>query len=255
MKTKIILPFYNVEKWIKTTFNSIISQTYKNFEVYFLDDCSTDNSFKILSKLTANLDNINIISNKTRIGSVANLWKNMPLISQDLNDVIIIIDGDDWFFDSHVVKKVVDKHLEGWEFTHSKFVEYPNMLVVDEGGYSIEVKEKCSFRQDNWRCSGLRTFRRRLWNNIELKDIQNSEEEFYMYAGDQAYTYPLLEAAGDKIYRFNEIFHVYNRQNPINDDKVSRESQIRDEIKIRKINIKKYNFIIKNNNIKFEKLL
>ncbi len=46
----IIVPVYNIEKYICTCLDSIIGQTYKNLEVIIIDDGSTDNSGKICDK-------------------------------------------------------------------------------------------------------------------------------------------------------------------------------------------------------------
>ena len=40
----IVLPVYNGEKYLRESINSIIAQTYENWELLILDDCSTDNS-------------------------------------------------------------------------------------------------------------------------------------------------------------------------------------------------------------------
>lgn len=47
----IIVPVYNVELFIERCFNSVIEQTYKHLECLFIDDCSPDNSIKILEHL------------------------------------------------------------------------------------------------------------------------------------------------------------------------------------------------------------
>lgn len=46
----IIIPVYNAEKYIGTTLNSIYEQTYKNFEIILVDDCSSDNSAGIIKE-------------------------------------------------------------------------------------------------------------------------------------------------------------------------------------------------------------
>lgn len=53
MKVSIIVPCYNVEKYIHRCFDSIVNQTYSNIECIFIDDCSPDNCFAILNKLIA----------------------------------------------------------------------------------------------------------------------------------------------------------------------------------------------------------
>ena len=46
----VIIPSYNHEKYICDCVMSVLNQTYKNLEVFVMDDCSTDNSFAILKK-------------------------------------------------------------------------------------------------------------------------------------------------------------------------------------------------------------
>ena len=48
----IIIPVYNSKKFIKETLQSIENQTYKNYEIILVDDCSTDGTFKLLQKIT-----------------------------------------------------------------------------------------------------------------------------------------------------------------------------------------------------------
>ncbi|GAB1855735.1 glycosyltransferase [Flavobacteriaceae bacterium MHTCC 0001] len=61
----IILPVYNGEKFIEEAINSTLSQTYKQFELIIVNDCSTDNTLDIVKRISLKDKRIILISNKT----------------------------------------------------------------------------------------------------------------------------------------------------------------------------------------------
>lgn len=61
-QVSIIVPVYNVSKYLKSCVNSIANQELKDYEVIFINDGSTDDSLKVLQELTGSLDNIYIYS-------------------------------------------------------------------------------------------------------------------------------------------------------------------------------------------------
>ena len=50
-KISIIIPVYNSEKYIRRCLNSILNQTFQDFEIILIDDNSKDNSLKIISEI------------------------------------------------------------------------------------------------------------------------------------------------------------------------------------------------------------
>ena len=60
----IIIPIYNAEKFLAKCLDSILAQTYKNYEVICVDDCSTDNSLSILEQYAKQYSCIKVISHK-----------------------------------------------------------------------------------------------------------------------------------------------------------------------------------------------
>ena len=47
----VVIPLYNKENFIKDTVESVFNQKYSDFELLVIDDCSTDNSYKIVSQI------------------------------------------------------------------------------------------------------------------------------------------------------------------------------------------------------------
>ena len=73
LKLSIIIPVYNVEKYITTTIESIYRQELpiEEFEVVLINDGSTDNSLKIILELSSKYKNITIISQENQGPSIA----------------------------------------------------------------------------------------------------------------------------------------------------------------------------------------
>mgnify|MGYP000301401297 CR=1 FL=1 len=69
----IIMPSYNTGKFIKETINSVISQTYSNWELIIVDDCSTDNTDEILKNI--NDDRIIYLKNEKNSGAAVSSFK------------------------------------------------------------------------------------------------------------------------------------------------------------------------------------
>ncbi len=61
-KISVIVPVYNLEKYLSNCIDSIISQTYTNIEIIFVDDCSSDNSLNILNEYSKKYNQIKVIS-------------------------------------------------------------------------------------------------------------------------------------------------------------------------------------------------
>lgn len=89
-RVSVILTNYNGMPFLKKSVNSILSQTYKNFEFIIVDDCSTDNSYSYLKSLNSN--HLKLIFNKTNIGQTLSLNKAIKLST---GSFIARMDADD----------------------------------------------------------------------------------------------------------------------------------------------------------------
>lgn len=109
IKVSVLVPIYNVEKYIEKCIISIFEQTFTDIEYIFVNDCSQDNSMNILNQI---LDRyplrkeqstiINLFTN-TGISNVRNI-----LLSAANGEYIIFVDSDDWA-DKNYVETLYEK--------------------------------------------------------------------------------------------------------------------------------------------------
>ena len=91
-KVSVILPVFNSEKYVFEAIQSILNQSFKDFEFIIINDGSTDNSLEII-KLAAESDNrIIFINNEKNLGLIKTLNIGLNLAT---GEYIIRMDGDD----------------------------------------------------------------------------------------------------------------------------------------------------------------
>lgn len=103
-KISIIIPLYNCEKYIKRAIKSIEDNNLPNYEIIVVDDCSTDNSFKIVNECKKKNNNIKLYKNLKNMG--AGFTKNRG-ISYSTGEYIGFLDSDD-YVDSSFYSKMLD---------------------------------------------------------------------------------------------------------------------------------------------------
>jgi len=96
LKASVLIANYNNAKYIDKCLNSIVKQTYKNVEIIFVDDNSSDNSIIIAKKYS---NRIKLIKNKikTGIGSFDQIQTFYTALKESTGDIIFLLDSDDYF--------------------------------------------------------------------------------------------------------------------------------------------------------------
>ena len=121
-KVSIVIPIYNAEDFLGYCLNSVLSQTYTNFEAILVNDCSTDKSLQIC-KSFANLDERFKVVNLAVNGGVSNA-RNIG-IKQSTGDYLTLIDSDDV-----VDLQYIEKMVNAMDKYQTKLV-VSNLLMVD----------------------------------------------------------------------------------------------------------------------------
>ena len=90
----VILPNYNHSKFLERRFKSILDQTFKDFELIVLDDCSTDNSREVIERYRSHPSVSKIIYNEVNSGSTFEQWSKG--FQSARGKYIWIAESDDW---------------------------------------------------------------------------------------------------------------------------------------------------------------
>lgn len=108
-KVSVIVPIYNVEKYIGKCLDSLVSQTLRDIEVILVNDGSTDNSEKIIEEYKRKYYNFNMIYLKKENGGLSDA-RNYGM-KRATGDYIAFLDSDD-FADPTLYEKMYNKAVE-----------------------------------------------------------------------------------------------------------------------------------------------
>lgn len=128
-KIGIIVPNYNYSHTLEKCLTSILNQTYKNFEIIFVDDMSEDNSLEIAHKLLKSPHKIIALKQKRYNGGARN--EAYLHLSDDV-DYVWYVDSDDWLLDENVLTKI-----------NAKLQTQPDVLFVGMSQFKNNKTTSC----------------------------------------------------------------------------------------------------------------
>ena len=213
---KIIVPVYNSKEWIDNCIKSIINQDYENYECVICDDISNDGTYERAIESLGESKKIRVLKNKEKKFALKNIYDAVKATNPSGDDVIVVLDGDDWFSTDHVLSNLSKYYQESkcW-MTYGSFMEFPSGRIgIESTDYPDNVIENNSYRKDRWRASHLKTFKYFLWERVKKEDLLDDDGEFYEMTYDQAMMLPMLEMSGPKAKYIKEINYIYNTSNP-----------------------------------------
>ena len=130
----IIIPVYNVEKFLKRCLDSVINQTFTDIEIILVDDGSKDSSGKICDKFKSKDNRIKVIHKENGGMSSA---RNAGLKICE-GDYIFFIDSDDWLADENVIQDFYETALKN----DADFVYARINTATDERSYASKYVKK-----------------------------------------------------------------------------------------------------------------
>ena len=250
-KIDILLATYNGEKYLEAQLDSILNQTYSNFRLLISDDCSSDNTQKILKEYEKKDNRIQLFFQEKNLG----VMKNFEFLLENVkNDYYMFSDQDD-IWKKEKIEKSLKKLLE----TNSDLV-YTDLEVVDE---NLNVTYP-----SYWKLKGIYN-KIKKYNNFESLYLNNFVTGCTMISKSKLikdvlplpntskyvlhdYWIPLIISQKGKIAYIEEPLIKYrqHKNNKIGSKKRSDELKSLDEIRKLFIQVKKEHFtvFIENNN-------
>ena len=120
----VIIPVYNVEKYLQSCLDSIMFQTYSNLEIILVNDGSSDNSGKICDAAAASDSRVKVIHQENAGPSAA---RNVG-VAVSIGDLIGFVDSDD-YIDASLFEKVVAV----FEKTGTDIVVFSSSIINEKG--------------------------------------------------------------------------------------------------------------------------
>lgn len=114
----IVTPSYNTGKYIADTIQSVLNQTYNNWEMIIIDDCSTDNSVKVINSF--NDYRIKLFINEENIGAA--ISRNKAL-NEAHGKWIAFLDSDDLWEKNKLEKQIAFMEKNNYYFSYTKYIE------------------------------------------------------------------------------------------------------------------------------------
>lgn len=249
----IIIPSYNNEHWCEKNIRSALDQSYSNYRIIFIDDCSSDGTYQRVRNIVdthSQGSKVYLVRNTSRKLALHNLYDAIHSCSN--NEIILTLDGDDWFPHNYVLERVNQVYQDSnvW-MTYGQYIRSDGTI----GGAKqlpYAVIENNAYRISEFVTTHLRTFYAGLFKQIGREDLM-FRDTFLPMAWDLGFMYPMLEMAQYHSRFIGEPLYVYNLHNPISDNRVNVALQgecagiVCSRPKYKSLSLIQFNEILNNN--------
>ena len=204
----VIVPAYNTEKYISTCIDSLLAQTYINYEIIIINDGSTDHTLSILDKYRQH-PNIRIFSQENAGLSAA---RNRG-ISVSNGDLICFVDSDDYVAKNYL-EKLVAPLLQDSTIDIA-VCGYQEIYQDRQASYPLKPQLLTGFQATKNLLLNQRDFDVLAWNKLYKKSLFTDYDILYPVGQiheDNLTTYKLYSVAKNVQY-LEDILYFYQRKN------------------------------------------
>lgn len=203
----IIIPCYNVERYVTKCVESVLKQSEHDYEIIIINDGSTDNTLKVLNENYSNKENI-IIINQNNCGLSS--ARNVGILNSN-GEFICFIDSDDYWNDTDALKKIKDYIINN----KVDVAVIGNTKLYDDSGKTVPKKKIHYCNQGIEYLIKTNYFKACAWDKIIKKDLIINNNIFFpegLLSEDIVWCGRLLESTRN-IGCLEENFYMYRQRN------------------------------------------
>lgn len=176
-KVSVIIPLYKSEKYIDTCLTSLATQTYKDFDIILVDDCSPDNSVNVAESVVRKIgmNNVTIIHNEKNLGPSKTRANG---IAYSQSEYIAFCDSDDFFEKEHLqlMIEASDSYTNDIVFCSYNSVYSSGNKVMHDMVSKIKNSPKNEILAHGTDSLCCILVRRSILDGIDFPDIRNGED-------------------------------------------------------------------------------
>lgn len=210
IRISIVLPLYNSENYISETIKSVLIQTYKDWELIIIDDCSTDNSIEVVKEIQKSEQRIRLIQLNSNSGAA--IARNEG-IKEAKGEFIAFIDSDDVWQPNKLELQLKVMEEENSTLCHTSY------SLFDESGKNMSKQTTCKkyityseLIKYNWIGTSTVIFNARILGKHYMPDIRNRQ--------DWALWLQLIKHAGRAHFIFIPLVKYTVRSGSISNNKI-----------------------------------
>ena len=201
MKVSIVVPVYNAASYIRETVEMVKAQTYSDWELILVNDCSTDNSLEILDELSDADSRIKVYSNEKNSGAA--MTRNNG-VSKVNGRFLAFLDADDKWMPNKLEKQLafMEEHDASFCFTAYEFGDEN----AKPTGKIVTVPEKLTYRK-----ALSRTIIFTTTVMFDLEKIDKKLIHMPNIGSEDTATWWSILRTGVAAYGLNEVLAIYRR--------------------------------------------
>jgi len=217
----ILVPVYNVEKYIRECIESLINQTYDDYEIILVDDGSTDRSGKICDKYTIKYKNIKTIHQN----NMGLLMARRTGIKAAIGQYFIFVDSDDFVEKNLLVrlKEIIEKYRADMVIFQLDYYDGVSYRPFRNNLYNESTLVLGDKKTDYYKATLLHTISNGMCGKAVSRKIVDIDKDYSKFnhvilGEDLLQSLPYITSA-NRIYFLNEILYHYR----INPDSVAHD--------------------------------